>query len=120
MGWIIVLLFLAAGGVYAYRILTQMEREIRAEIDEVSSDIDDLKEKQPEHKDTEDSIETTDPGERILFVIRTHPGIYQKDIYPLLEGIDKKMIQKLLLNYDRSGKVLRKSVGNTYTLTLIE
>ncbi|PLX79424.1 MAG: hypothetical protein C0615_02380 [Desulfuromonas sp.] len=118
MGWFIVVLLLAGAFFYAYHVLTQMEREIRAEIGDDESASEPVKEEMSPPSKSEGQIEADDPSEMILKVIRENPGISQTDLYPYLEGFEKKSIQKLLLNYDRSGKVLRERSGSTYTLTL--
>ena len=102
MGWLIALL-LIAGGVVAYRYLVTVEAEIRAEIAAAESDV---------------STPATDPvpDSRFIKLVIDRPGILQTDIYKEFPGVDRKQIQKELLELDRSGRISRRKLGNSYQL----
>ena len=106
MGWLFTLL-LIAGGVVVYRYLVTVEAEIRAEIAaaEIAA-----------------TPPATDPGpeSNILSLVKSRPGILQTDVYKEFPGVDRKQIQKELLELDRSGRVSRKKSGNTYQLSPLD
>ena len=115
MGWIYLSL-LIAGGVFVYRTLIALEKEIRAEIEGPGNDSpvsrkDDIPVVTTPAVVANDSID-----QRISIVIANRPGIFQTEIYAELQGVDKKLIQKELLNLDRSGKISRIRSGKTFKL----
>jgi hypothetical protein len=96
-----------------------MEAEIRAEIDSGSPV------SEPEEKVSASShvIPGTDDSgsleNRLMAFIKTNPGIRQSELYKEFNATAKTVLQKVLLNLDRSGKVLRVRSGNTYQLSLM-
>ena len=116
MGWII-LLVLVVGGVLIARRLIELEKEIRAEIDSVETvnetDIDSDSVKLKSNAD-----QVTELDQRILTLIKREPGLLQKDFYSRIPDIDKAHIKKKLLELDRTGRILRKRSGNTFSLYL--
>ena len=106
MGWLIFLL-LIAGGVVVYRYLVNVEAEIRAEIAAPES--------------AGDTPSTgSGPEPTIIDIVKNHPGILQTDIYKEFPGVDRKLIQKELLELDQSGRISRKKHGSTYQLTILD
>lgn len=51
-------------------------------------------------------------------LIKTSPGILQKDIYRHFDESIKADIQDLLYNWNKSGKIKREKFGNSYKLFL--
>ena len=118
MFWIIFLLLLV-GCAYAYYILKAMEVEIRAEIDAPSAVEDSEERVSDSSHDASGSDDSGSIEKRIIEVIKKSPGIRQSDLYREVNTADKAVIQKKLLNLDRSGKILRIRSGNTYQLSLV-
>ena len=115
MGWIYLIL-LIAGGVFVYRTLIAIEKEIRAEIevsgiDSSASNKDEILAVTTPTVVVNDSID-----QRISVAIATRPGILQTEMYAKFHVADKKLIQKELLNLDRSGKISRVRSGKTFKL----
>jgi len=117
MSFILLLLLLAAG-VFIYRWLTIMEKEIRAEIEAVdtapSSGAPTEKLSQVKPAPDTDVI-----ADQVLAMIHSHPDLLQKDIYALLPDLDKNQIQKMLIILDQSGTISRIRSGNTFKLKLL-
>ena len=119
MVWFIFLLFVVGGAFFAYRYLVALEKEIRAEIGsgEESVSISVKSPESPEKKPT--VIESVSIDQRIKSIIMAQPGILQTELYVAINDIDKKIIQKELLNLDRSGKISRSRAGNTFQLSVV-
>jgi hypothetical protein len=54
------------------------------------------------------------PEERLLRLIRSHPGLLQPEIYLKLKDLDRKALQALLLRLDRAGRVRREQAKGSY------
>ena len=114
MGWIILVL-LALGGYFVYNYLVALEKEIRAEIsaaEEMSRSGSD------QGRDDGLKDQNLSPEQMVEAVIAAHPGILQSDLYGEVLELDRKTLQKTLLELDRSGRVLRVRSGNTFQLNL--
>ena len=115
MGWIYLIL-LIAGGVFVYRTLVAIEKEIRAEIEGADTNSS-VSRKDDIPVVTAPSVVAIDSiDQRISVAIATRPGIFQTEIYAELQDVEKKLIQKELLNLDRSGKISRVRSGKTFKL----
>ena len=99
MGLLFIVLMIA-GGVIVYRYLVTIEAEIRAEI------------AQAEQASSSPEEHEVRSQSGVIELIRTHPGILQKELYQKLPGLDRRAIQKELLDLDRSGKISRRKSGN--------
>lgn len=53
-------------------------------------------------------------------IIKSNPGILQKDIYKQFDVTVKPDIQEILYFLGKNGKILREKVGNSYSLTIQE
>ena len=116
MGWFVFVLLLA-GAIWAYFTLTEMEKEIRAELasdepEPVPSREQDNKISNAGKADDSDSLES-----RICSFVNRSSGVLQTELYKYFPGIDKKIIQKALLDLDRSGKISRTKSGSTYKIS---
>lgn len=54
----------------------------------------------------------------LLDFLQTNQGILQKDVYKNFNSCVKPEIQHLLYDWEKSGKIQRTKVGNTYKITL--
>ncbi|PLX85992.1 MAG: hypothetical protein C0617_02305 [Desulfuromonas sp.] len=63
----------------------------------------------------EDPVQTT-IEERILEVLREHPGILQTDLYPLFPNEPRRRFQGLLREMDAAGALSRIREGGTFRL----
>ncbi|PLX97883.1 MAG: hypothetical protein C0623_14270 [Desulfuromonas sp.] len=117
MTWFVLLVLALGGGIMLWRWLTTLEKDIRAEI-ESSGETASPSGDSGNSGAGKSVIDAAEPVSRILEVIKVQPGILQKDLYPELADIERKDLQKMLLNLDRSGRISRVRVGNSYQLKL--
>lgn len=110
---------LAAGAGYAgyrgYRRLRDMEKDLRGEV---------AGENHPE-KEAERPVAAKGPvivespanlETRVLQRVREQPGILQTELYVLLPGEKRRVLQELLKGMDRAGVLKRVKEGGTYKL----
>lgn len=116
MGFILFILLLA-GGILAFLTLTRMEKEIRAEIASAEASPG-AEQPAPEPRGKAEPVDSLE--ERICHHVRISPELLQTDLYIRLPEYDRKLIQKSVLNLERSGKLNRVRSGNSYKLTGVE
>ena len=115
MGWIYLIL-LIAGGVFVYRTLVAIEKEIRAEIEVSGIDSSVCNKDEIPAVTTPTVVANDSIDQRISVTIANRPGILQTEMYVEFQDVDKKLIQKELLNLDRSGKISRLRSAKTFKL----
>ena len=120
MTTLIILVLLVGGGFLAYRYLKALEAEIRSEIESPDEPepgaVDGETDSEPAPASGQTSVLAL--SERILQLVRSRPGILQKEIYPLLEDADKKTVQQELQNLEHVGRIVRLRSGNSFQLTV--
>lgn len=115
--WVVV----AAGGVggyLAFRRLRAMEGEIRGEI--AGRRASATRSYEPEREAAAEGMRAQTVAvtleSQVLSLIRTRPGLLQTDLYRELSQVDRKVLQELLLQLDRGGRIRRGKEKSTYKL----
>lgn len=71
---------------------------------------------QNEYKQKQKTLSNLDSS--LLNLLQNNDGVLQKDIYKNFDSCVKPEIQHLLYDWEKSGKIQRTKVGNTYKITL--
>lgn len=71
---------------------------------------------QNEYKQKQQTLSNLDSS--LLNFLQNNNGVLQKDIYKNFDSCVKPEIQRLLYDWEKSGKIQRTKVGNTYRIIL--
>ena len=138
MGFFFSLLGMAAMtalGLYGYGKLRDLEMHIRTDLGEAGKGKEPPLEKREEPAVRKAKVEKIIPEEReetkegssdvpesspleqqILEEVSRRPGILQSDLYEYLPAIERRALQKILLDMDRQGKLRREKEKSSYRL----
>lgn len=83
------------------------------ELAELRANYDSIKAKEAAY-----ATESVNLKHRVIDVVKSSPGILQKDIYKEFDPTVKADIQEILYFLDKQGRIHRVKVGNSYSVTL--